>query len=186
MTICLTAIGQTLHTESKYTDSSGKSIIIQNSLPKGGGYTDPTGKKAGYGIFWTRIINETDSPFKLKINFPADSFAIFRQPDSWLKLYLPPDKMSPDKEPLFDYGATGLKSFLDTGLSKPTTLQRIINPKEEIIFYIGVLFKVPDNGPVRTALVLKEQDLFYRVSIFKQLDSALIPCGQIFFKQSRR
>lgn len=175
-----------MDTESKYIDPTGKTITIRNSLPKGGGYTDPTGKKSGYGIFWTRVINETDSTFELTINFPADSFAIFRQPDSWLKLFLPPDKMSPDKEPLFDYGAAGLKSFLDTGLSKPTMLQRTINPKEEYIFYIGLLFKVPDNGPIRTGLVLKGQDLFYRVSIVKQLDSALIACGQIVYKHSRR
>jgi hypothetical protein len=168
-----------IDTESTYTDSTGIVVTIQNSLPKGGSYTDPTGKNFGYGIFWTRVINETASPLELTINFPADSFAIFPQPDSYLKLFLPPEKMTLDKESLYDYGATGLKSFLDTGLNKPTKLQITINPKEECIFYIGLLFRVPDNGPVRIGLFLKQQDLFYRISIANQLDSALIPCGNL-------
>ena len=160
---------------------ASEGVIIQNSFPKGGSYTDPTGNNFGYGIFWTRVINETASPLELTVNFPADSFAFFPQPGSYLKLFLPPGKMTLDKESLFDYGATDLKSFLDTGLNKPTMLKRTINPKEECLFYIGMLFHVPDNGPVRTELVLKEQDLFYRISIAKQIDSVLIPCGQIVF-----
>lgn len=67
------------HTKYKfeYTDSIGKSLIIQNSFPRDGPYTDPTGKIFGYGIFWTRVINETATLLELTINFPADSFAIF-------------------------------------------------------------------------------------------------------------
>ena len=173
---------QNIDTEFKYADSAGKDVIIQNSLPKGGSYTNPTGNRFGYGIFWTRVINETDAPFELTVNFPADSFTIIPQHDSYLKLFLPPGKMTPDKESLYDYGATGLKTFMDTGLNKPTMLQKTINPKEEHIFYTGMLLRVPNNGPVRTGLVLKEQELFYRISIAQQLDSALIPCGQIIFK----
>ncbi len=170
------------HTKYKYTDSIGKSLIIQNSFPKGGPYTHPTGKRFGYGIFWTRVINETATPLEITINFPADSFAIFPQPDSYLKLFLPPDTMKFDKETLYDYGATGLKSFLDTAFYKPTILKRTIHPKEECLFYIGLVFRVPDNGPVRTGLVLKGEDLFYRISIAGQLDSALVPADILFLK----
>ena len=46
-----------------------------------------------------------------------------------------------------------------------------------------MLFRVPDNGPVRTGFVLKEQDLFYRISIANQLDSVLIPCGKDCFEK---
>jgi hypothetical protein len=160
-----------IDTEVKYSDSTGKGIIIQNSLPRGDGY-----KTFVYGIFWTRVINETTTPFELTINFPADSFAIPNFPDSYLKLFLPPGTMTPDKESLYNFGATGLESFLDTGLNKPTMLQRTINPKEECLFYIGA---VPGAG-CRAALVLKEQGLFYRFSI---IPDQLIPCGQIVFKK---
>ena len=208
--ICLTAIGQTtprlsgsltpsspikkdkrqkpltyypgiyIDTESRYTDSTGIAVIIQNSLPKGGGYTDSTGKNFGYRIFWTRVINETATPLELTINFPADSFAILPSPDSYFKVSLPPDTMTLDKETLHAYGATGLKSFLDTGLNKPTMLQRTINPKEACLFYIVVVFYQGGNGVTRAGLILKEQDLFYRIT--PQLDSSLIPCGNIVFK----
>jgi hypothetical protein len=210
LTICLTAIGQTfptkknswyradtlftkkdkrqktltyypgtyIDTESKYTDSTGIVVIIQNSFPNGGPYTDPTGKNFGYRIFWTRVINETATPLELTINFPADSFAILASPDSYLKVFLPLDTMTLDKETLYSYGATGLESFLDTGLNKPTMLQRTINPKGACLFYIGVLF-LGSDGVARAGLVLKEQDLFYKINL---LGSALIPCGQIVFK----
>jgi hypothetical protein len=182
LTICLTAIGQTFqtydkkqkaltyypgtYTESSYTDSTGIVVIIQNSLPEGLGYTDPAGKNFGGRIFWTRVVNETSTPLELTINFPADSFAMLPSPDSYLKVFLPPDTMT-------------LKSFLDTGINKPTMLQRTINPKEACLFYIGVLFLGQREGVTRAGLVLKERDLFYRINL---LDPALIPCGRIVFK----
>jgi hypothetical protein len=165
-----------IDTEVKYSDSKGKGIIIQNSLPRGDRYVDRAGRISAYGIFWTRVINETTTPFELTINFPADSFAILARPESYLKLFLPSDTMTPDKESLYNFGATGLKSFLDTGLNKPTKLKRTINPKEEYLFYIGAL---PGAGS-RAALVLKELGLFYRINIVPDL---LIPCGQIVFKK---
>jgi len=90
---------------------TSKGVIIQNGLPKGGGYTDSTGKSFGYRIFWTRVFNETATPLELTINFPADSFAILPSPDSYFKLFLPPDTMKLDKKSKYDYGVTGLKSF---------------------------------------------------------------------------
>jgi hypothetical protein len=167
-------------TESQYIDSTGKGVIIQNSLPKGGGYTDPAGKTFGYRIFWTRVINKTDTPLELIINFHADPFAMLPSPDSCFSVFLPPDTMTLDKETLYDYGATGLYSFLDTGINKPTMLQRTVNAKEEYLFYIGALFFCPVYGTPRAELVLKEQNLFYRISgIAPQLE---IPCGHIVLK----
>src|SRR5687767_1996849 len=161
-----------------------KGVIIENSGgPRGGPYTDPTGKKFGYSIFWTRVINETATPLELTINFPADSFKIPPSADSYLKLFVPPDDpMTLDKESLYDYGSEFLKSLLDTGLNKPTALQRTINPKEEYFFYIGAL-SYKSGGMVRAGLVLKDQELFYRIGIIPHFDSALFPCGHIVFKK---
>jgi hypothetical protein len=60
-------------------------------------------------------------------------------------------------------------------------LQTTINPKEECLFYIVYISPPGDvgyNGAVRAGLVLKEQNVFYRINM---LDS-LILCGHIFFK----
>jgi len=156
------------------TESHG--VIIQNSFPKGDGYADSNGKIYGVAIFWTRIINETVNPLELKINFPADSLVILSSPDSYLKLFLLPDTLTLDKVSSYGYGVTDLKSVLDTGLKKPTMLQRTIDPQEECLFYVGVHY-LKGGGVTRTGLVLKEQNLFYKISI--DLDSTLIPCGHI-------
>lgn len=66
-----------IYTKYEYTDSVGKSLIIENSFPRGGTkYTDPNGEKYVYAIFWTRISNETDNPLELKIDFSVDSYEI--------------------------------------------------------------------------------------------------------------
>lgn len=181
-------------TRAIYETVASEGVIIQNSLPKGDRHTDSSGRIFGIAIFWTRVFNETANPLELTINFPVDSLAILSSPDSYLKLFLPPDTMTLDKVSLYNYGVTGLRSFLDTGLNKPTMLQRTINPNEECLFYIGVLrYQVSNQalgtsraglhqasgGVMRTGLVLKEQSLYYRINL---LDSALIPCGQIVFK----
>ena len=88
--------------------------------------------------------------------------------------------MTNDKESLGDYGLTSLKSFLDTAFYLPPMLHRTINSKEECLFYVAMLF-YQARGSARTEFVLKEQDLFYRISVGSQ--NALIPCGQMVFKK---
>jgi hypothetical protein len=177
------------------SETENQGITIQNSFPKGDGYTDSSGKIFGITLFWTRIINQTANLLELTFNFPSDSLIVKSSPDSYLKLFLPPDTMTLDKVSLYGYGITDLKSTLDTGLNNPSVLQRTINAKEDFIFYVGVLSdQVPDKkssghqtgvhqeaGVIRTALVLKDSDFYYRIGI--DLDSIFIPCGQIVFKR---
>ena len=189
--ICLTAIGQTsparnwVDTEAKYTDTAGKIVTVHNSLPKGvTRYTDATGKTYNCLMFWTRVINESATPLQLSITFPADPFTIFPSPDEHIRIFLPPDTMTVDKIPLYNYGLTNLQSSLDAGFDKPSMLQKTINSKEEYLFYIPVLiYGTRERSSARVALVLKGQDLFYRISMAPDVDSALIPCGQLVFKK---
>jgi hypothetical protein len=191
LTICLTAIGQTsstrkwVDTEVKYTDSTGKVVIVQNSFPKGPGrYTDSAGKNHGYVTFWTCVINESATPLQLSITIPADPFTIFPSPDEHIRIFLPPDTMTVDKIPLYNYGLTNLQSSLDAGFDKPSMLQKTINAKEEYFFYIPVfIYESLGRGSTRLALVLKGQDLFFKISMAPDVDSVLIPCGQLVFKK---
>ncbi|MCK0189843.1 hypothetical protein [Arenibacter sp. F20364] len=180
-------IEQYIYTDTTYASADGKGITIQNSLPKGGSiepdrtqYFDSSGKQHGFAGFWTRIINETTLPLELNINFPADSFAIFTPPDSYLKLFLPTETVSFDKLSKFNYGLTELKSYFDDNFNKPTILKKTINPNEEHIFYIIVL-SYQAGGTPRGGLILKGQDLYYRMSI-EPNGYGIIPCGQITFK----
>lgn len=157
-----------------YSETSINGVILENSYPKGGGYTDPNGQRFGYTIFWTRLVNETDAPLELTISF--NSYTIFPSPESFLKLFLPTDTMTFSKTVLYDYGVD-LESFLAAGFHSPTMLQATINPNEEYFFNIGALFN-QENGVARAELVLKGEDLFYRI-LGPQLDPVLIPCGHI-------
>src|SRR6478609_1616472 len=87
--------GWTIKEATKWYSETGNGVIkIQNSLPKGGGYTDSKGKNFGYRIFFTRLINEGASPLDLMIGFPSDSSIIPSSPDSYLKLFVPQDIMT--------------------------------------------------------------------------------------------
>jgi len=154
-----------IYTQYEYTDSIGKSLIIQNSFPKGEKYTDPNGKGYFKVIFWTRIINETDNPLELKIDCPVDLYEVAGFSGKYYKVLVPPDTMTIDKEQAYNYGLTGLNSFLDYSIHKrPSSLKRNINPKESSGFYVVMLVDNGVAGPFRTGLSIKGQNLFYSIS----------------------
>ena len=166
-----------------YSETASNGVIIQNSFPKGGPYTGPTKKYFNYSylVFFTRVINETGNPLDLTVNFSADSIEIPNSPDTFVKLFLPPDTMTLDKQNLFSYGVTELESF-----DKSTRFQRTINPKGDCLFYVVAIFyqtradaRDQQRGGNRAELVLKGQDLFYRLP--PQIDSLL--CGHIVFNK---
>jgi hypothetical protein len=178
-----------IYTKYDYTDFNGKSIIIQNSYPRGGGtkYTDPKGQISYVVVFWTRITNETDNPLKLEIDFSGDSYefpsTVGSSVGSYFKILLPSDTMTRDKESLFNYGVPDLKSFLDNSVDKPSSLKRTIDPKNSSAFYV-VRLSLPaqlpgdGNGTTRAELSLKGQNLFYT------LNGKEIHCGSINLKNS--
>lgn len=183
-----------IDTEYEYVDVSGKSVIIQNGLPRGGTrYTSPKGEVYAYAIFWTRIINETDNPLELEIDF-LDSYEVPSFPGKYFKILVPPDTVTADKNDLFNYGLTDLDSFLDNNIDKPSSLKRTIDPKDSSGFYV-VKLSLVSEGPrgggdiLRTGLSLKGQDLFYRVSVYNSMAPPLIisekeiHCGKINFKK---
>lgn len=181
MLSCTFAMGQEI--SKWYSETSSNGVIIQNSFPKGGPYTGSArGKNFNYSflIFYTRVVNETTTSMELTIEFPADSFAIPSSPDVFVKLFLPPDTMTHDKQSKYNYGVTGLESFLE--FNRPTLLKRTINPKEELLVYIGTVFyqtksteAFQERGGNRAELVLKGPNLIYRM--LPQIDS--LPCGRI-------
>ncbi|UQD56735.1 hypothetical protein [Flavobacterium sp. K5-23] len=178
-----------VHTEYEYNDSKGKSIIIQNSFPRGGmKYTDVNGEVYNYAIFWTQITNLTDSPLELKMDVPVDSYEIPSLPGKYYKVLIPADTMTLKKFPLFNYGLTNLNSFLDKNIHKSASLRRTINPKESNGFYFVTLCLTEGaHGTIRTGLSLKGQNLFYRIkndgskSDSKSSDQN-IHCGSINLK----
>jgi|GEM_PF-631832 len=178
-------------TEFEIGYSHENMVIIQNSFPKGGGdidgirgYYDSDGRHYGYRIFWSRILNRSKDDFKFSLTFPAESYSILGLPDAYLKLFLPPDTMTIEKLPLYNYGITGLKVFLDTHFDQPSNLHRTIGPGEEVFFFVGMLLHVPQQkGAIRTAIIPDGMDLSYRISI-DPIGSAVIPCGRFSYSRA--
>ena len=180
-----------VYSESKYTDAEGNDIIFQNSFPKGGVYIDSsgilsggdtTGIRYGYGVFYTRLINETTEPVEMTLNFPTDSLVLASSPGVYFRLFLPPDTMTVDKLSQYSYGISDLASSLAVSFQKNNLLQRTVDPNETFYFYVVLLFNAPRNGPVRTGFVAKDEDLFYKIDI-EPYGSTSIPCGQFDFKK---
>lgn len=160
-----------------YSDAEGKQIIIENSLPKGGlKYYEPVGKSYVYAVFWTRISNETDHPLELMIDFSPNSYELPSSPGRYFKVLIPSDSMTPDKEPLFNYGLD-VAFFLNHNLHKPASLRRTINPKGSDSFYVVTLFNKGIDGIIRSGLSINEQKLYYRIN------DKEIHCGKINLKK---
>ncbi len=186
----VTSVGsneRNIYSKYEYTDSIGKRLIIQNSFPKGGiKYTDSNGEVYVYAVFWTRIINETDNPLELNIDFPVNSYEVPSLPGKYFKILVPSDTMTLDKEHLFNHGLTDVETFLDSSIHKSSSLKRSINPKESSGFYVVILCLIEGaKGTLRTGLSLKGGSLFYRISRFtgppplSLIDEKEIPCGSI-------
>ncbi len=178
-----------IFTDTTYTTSPGKGIKIQNSFPKGGmiepdgkQYSDSSGKRLGFAAFWTRIINETNTPLELNFNIPADSFAIFTPPDSYLRLLLPTQTVAFDKLSKFNYGLTDIESYLDVNLGKESFLQKTINPNQEYIFYV-VTLTYPGEGTPRAELILEKENLYYKMSR-APYGSGIVPVGKITYRNT--
>lgn len=178
---------ETYHTKYEYTDSNGKSLIIQNSGPRGELYTDPNGNEYAKAIFWTRIINETDNPLEWTIDFSREPYQFPGSVGSSVlcsyKIVVPPDTITVDRERLPNYW---LDSFLKNSIHNPSSFKRMIRPKESSAFYVIRLLIKPEsgwrigkddgNGTTRAGFRLEGQNIIYR------LNGKEIHCGRINLK----
>lgn len=177
LSICTFVKGQLI-----YSESQSNGITIQNSFPRGGPYAGPVKKYLNVSnlIFFTRVANETGHPLIVEVNFSADSIAIPNSPNTFMKLFLPPDSMTLEKQNLFNYGVRALDSF-----DQSTSMQRTLAPDEDFLFnVVAIFFQTKDaewgeRGGNRAELVVKGQDLFYRMP--PQID--YLHCGRVIFKK---
>lgn len=165
-----------------YSETESNGVVIQNSYPKGGRYPGSTDRHFNYSylVFYTRVVNETANPLEISLNFSSDSIPIPNSPDTFVKLFLPADKMTQEKEQLLSYGIMELESLYDS-----TGFQKLLNPQEDCLFYVvAVFFQTrseaweQERGGNRAELILKGNDLFYRMT--PQIES--LPCGEITSK----
>lgn len=176
--ICPFVKGQKINTKW-YSENSSNGVIIQNSLNKGGLYTGPVKKHFNISnlIYFTRVVNKTGNPLELTIHFSADSIPIPNAPNTYVKLFLSSDRMTLDKQNLFNYGVTDLESF-----DQPTSYQKKLKPNEDCLFnVVAIFYQTKANatnqykGGNRGEFILKGLDLYYRMP--PQID--YLYCGHI-------
>ena len=164
-----------------YSESNNNGIILQNSFPKGGLYEGFKKRCFNYSclVFFNRVVNQTEKPFELTVDFPADEIGIPDSPNTFVKLFLSSDKMTLEKQNLFNYGLTDFDSLNDS-----TIIQKTLEPNEEHLFYVVAVFYQTRNdvqnenrGGNRTELVLEGENLFYKM--LPQIES--MHCGKIIF-----
>jgi len=167
-----------IDSEVKFTDSKGNLVKFIHSLPRGGGLVFLKGKKYGYVVFWTHVINQSATPIELQVKLPEVTY--FKSPDSYIHIVLPRETMNQEKVQLFDYGLTNLQSLVNDEIHPISFLKKKINPQEDYYFYQAVLIHINVSGSARAKFEVKDKNLFYKIS--RGSDTTLIPCGSLTFK----
>ena len=126
-----------------------------------------------------RITNKTENPIEIEINFSGDSIAIPNSTDTFMKLFLPQQEMTLEKESLISYGVTELESLYSS-----TNFHKKLNPEEDCLFYtVAIFYQTKTNeenqerGGNRAEFVLEDQNLIYKIP--PQKNSLF--CGTITF-----
>lgn len=152
-----------------YTDPEGKRLILENHLPKGGTrYVAPDGQSYGLVVFWSKFINETNTPLEVEFDIPTTVYDFPYPKSRSLQLLVPADTMTDEKIPLRDYGLSQLKAFLDSNFNRSILLKRTIGPNASSGFHVVIVTKTDSaskvEGTLRTGFSFKGQELYYRVS----------------------
>lgn len=164
-----------------YSETTTDGVIIQNSYPKGGLYKGPIKEFYNYSylVFYTRIENQTGKPFDININFSSEPIPIPGSLNTYVKLFLPEDKMTPEKHMAFSYGLTELKSLYD-----PTSYKKRLENNEASMFYVvGIFYQThiesinEDKGGNRAEFILKDGKLLFNMK--PQIE--LLHCGDLTF-----
>jgi hypothetical protein len=169
-------------------------------------YTDQNGNKFLYRPISTTITNDSTIPLNIKLKLLSEYKCNKELNYENLKIFILPKNLGEDKQYNDPNVSKELKSFLDSELHKPTSLNEIINPNEGLVITLGILQK---NGPNQMALIsnghkpyftdhdsiitkfIKKQnplELFVGLDFFRftKNDSIyssylIIPCGQMSF-----
>ena len=178
-------LGDLVYEASAVETPTGR-VILQNGYPRGGafleddaglGYTSPDAGFYGYGILWTRVVNESEQTVTLDLQFPKDSL-VLSTPENYFKYFLMPDEMELGDAMRFNYGLEEPIAFLDAHFYKATSLKRTLQPGESTMFNTLLLTHTEDNGAIRCALRQTPEGLQYHsdVSPFGSFDFL---CGSL-------
>ncbi|MEL6390812.1 MAG: hypothetical protein AAFQ02_11690 [Bacteroidota bacterium] len=176
-----------IYNDTTYLLDGTVSVRIQNSYPKGGapmdrdgvqGYTDNEGRMYGYVLFWTRVMNTSVKAIKLEISFPPIPSHLFHNPSSFARLLLPSAPVDLNRVDDYNYGITGMRSFLNEHWDTESGLEISLAPGEEHTFFVTAL-SYKAGGRVRSKLLLEDPGILnYWIEISPH-GGGTINCGRI-------
>lgn len=159
--LTISLFAQDVDTEYSYEHQK---ITIKNSLPKGGlKYTDQYGSKYTYVVFYSEVINTSDSTLHLSLKFPSDVYPLTEDQEVNFSFYLPSESMTEEKKTQFMYGLD-VENYLINNLGKSTKMNKEIQPNSSSYIYVLAVSNKGVNGTVRAELVLKDDALFYQLN----------------------
>ena len=159
-------------------------IYVENGPRQGFQYSDSIGRVYDYRYFTETITNDSTIRIKLEISF--SKFYYDKQLNDSLpsKVFLLPRDLTPDRQQFDKAMSKELYTFLNSGINKPVTLVKTLEPKEKCVVTIGVLTENSRHDvttPYATGLIVTGYNPS-ALSLKFRLNSTLdMACGQIVY-----
>ncbi|MBK9285688.1 MAG: hypothetical protein IPM51_15420 [Sphingobacteriaceae bacterium] len=165
--------------------------------PRGGVHVSKEGNSYSYRIFRLQLVNDSVKPMELNIELPEIAIPQNTFVLNSIHAFLIPQEYSPERIiDTFNFGVKNIEQFLETGLTKSTTVNKKIKPNENCVLYFGCLvdgvarayFNLTesiskDNQSNNSNLVINcmEFDLNFHLNTSNPSGSNTFKCGVIKF-----
>lgn len=175
-------------------------IYIDHGTMTGNWHNNGPGNIYSYRSITSTIINDSTLPLHLDLALPAEQPYPAPYNDQRYRLFIIPEALAAQQ---YNADSKALKDFLDSASGRPCTLQRIIQPKEELSLTIGVFSSNKGVAPGQMALLSKGHkphfpahdslinealsktkvlELLFALDFYKPLNNIqIIPCGKMWY-----
>jgi hypothetical protein len=121
-------------------------LTIEYGPNLGTTHTDPLGTRYFYVHSTAIITNDSIIPIHLQLALSNEyEFPTFCGDTNKYKVFLLPEKLTPDTATVYNNIVNGQHDFLNTPLDNPNTLNKTLNSGEYCVVTIGVLIPKPAN-----------------------------------------
>lgn len=124
-----------------------RGIVLRTDGPRGGVLTNPNGTELEYRIFRVQVLNDSTVPAELTMDLPGGPVALLPDTSTFISVFLFPDEICPDTaQDVINFGITEAEAFIRARSSGNTSLRTTVQPGEDHLLYIGVIFPPHDLG----------------------------------------
>ena len=128
-------------------------IYFDHGSWTGGYYNDKNGDTYLYRSITTCITNDSTIPLNIEIEFLNELKCKNEFNERSMKIFILPKELSGDKQYNYPGVSPELQKYLDNNILESSSLNKQLNPKEELTITIGVLNYNKNYGPNQMALI---------------------------------